>query len=89
MAQTINVTVEDVTDTINVTVSDATITIQGSGLVIDGFQVVKGAGNTDSAIEVNDKIAGWIGDVYVAGIVTSTPVNDVSDVNTAVQGEAL
>ena len=88
MPNIINVTVNDTTEQINVTVSDGILTTAGSSLtVIDGFIVDKGAGNVAGTIEVNDKIRGWIDDVYVAGRVNTIPVNDVSDVTTGVQGE--
>ena len=89
MANVINVTIDDVYETINVVVSDAVIVQGGGATIIDGFQVVKGAGNTGTTIEVGDKVNGWLDNVYIAGIVLNTPVNDVSDVNTALQGEYL
>ena len=87
MANIINVTVDEVTDVVNVVVSDGVITASGGGTFIDGFLVNKGGGNIAATIEVGDYIAGWIGNVWVSGIVTTIPVNDVSDVNAAVQGE--
>lgn len=89
MSEVINVTLSDDNDVVNVYVNDAIITQGGGGTFINGFQVVKGAGNTGTTIEVGDKIAGWIDNVYVAGVVTNTPVNDPSDVNSAIQGEYL
>lgn len=83
----INVTVDDVYETINIVVTDGVIVQGGGATIIDGFQVVKGPGNTGTTIEVGDKINGWLDNVYIAGEVTNTPVNDVSDVNTALQGE--
>lgn len=89
MAQTINVTVNDSAQTVNVTISDGLLTQSGGGTFINGFNVKKGSGNTASTIEVNDYISGWIGDVWLSGKVTTIPVNDVSDVDPAVQGEVL
>ena len=87
MGNIINVTVDDTNQHINVTVSDGVFTQSGGGTFIDGFLVTKGVGNTAGTIEVGDKVVGWIGQVYVAGEVTTIPVNDVSDVDPAIQGE--
>ena len=87
MAQIVNVTVDDVNEIVNVTVADGLITSSGGGTFIDGFLVVKGAGNVAATIEVNDKISGWLNSVYIAGLVLTIPVTDVSNVNPAVQGE--
>lgn len=88
MANTINVTVDDSAETVNVTVSDGVLTTAASSVtVIDGFIVTKGAGNVAGTIEVGDKVVGWIGQVYVAGEVLTIPVNDVGDVDPAIQGE--
>jgi hypothetical protein len=100
MADIINITLSNIDETttvalsdhyevINVTVSDAVLNITGTGTSIDGFSVIKGAGNISTQIEVGDKIWGFIDNVFIAGLVTNTPVNDVSDVNIAVQGEYL
>ena len=100
MAQIIDITLSDINDTtdvslvdhyevINVTVSDAVLNISGSGLFINNFSVVKGAGNVASTIEVGDKLWGFIDNVFVAGLVTTIPVNDVSDINVAIQGEYI
>ena len=89
MANTINVTVNDTTQTINVTVSDGVLTASGGGTFISGFNVVKGSGNVAGTIEVGDFIAGWIGTVYVTGRVNTIPVNDVSDLDMALQGEII
>ena len=89
MSEVINITLADDNDIINVYVSDAVITQGGGGTFINGFQVTKGAGNTGSTIEIGDKVIGWIDNIYVAGVVTNIPVNDPSDVNTAIQGEYL
>ena len=87
MAQTVNVTVDDSAETVNVTVSDGLLTASGGGTFINGFLVTKGAGNVLATIEVGDKVIGWISQVFVAGEVLTIPVNDVSDVDPAVQGE--
>lgn len=87
MAQVVNVVVSDGLEVVNVTINDALITASGGGTFIDGFLVEKGSGNGGASIEVGDKIVGWIGQVYVAGEVTNTPVNDPSDVDPAIQGE--
>lgn len=89
MANIINVTVDDSNDIINVTVSDGVFTASGGGTFIDGYLVSKGAGNNSASIEVGDYISGWIGDVWISGKVTTVPVNDVSDVDPAIQGEIL
>jgi len=89
MANIINVTVDDSAQTVNVTVSDGVLTASGGGTFIDGYLVKKGSGNVASTIEVGDKISGWLGDVWVAGEVLVIPVNDVSDIDMAVQGEIL
>lgn len=89
MANIINITVDDTTHTVNVTVSDGIITASGGGTFIDGYNVKKGTGNVAATIEVGDKISGWLGDVYLAGEVAVIPVNDVSDVTMAIQGEIL
>ena len=77
------------TSVLKVSVTEGVVAIGGSVTEIDGFIVKKGAGNVASTIEVGDYISGWIGDVYVAGKVTTIPVNDVSDLSIAVQGEIL
>ncbi len=64
-------------------------TASSGGTYIDGFNVKKGTGNVAATIEVGDKLAGWIDDVYITGEVTNIPVNDVSDINPAIQGEVL
>lgn len=87
MPNIVNVTVDDSANTVSVTVSDGLLTTSGGVTFIDGFLVTKGAGNIAATIEVGDKIVGWIGQVYIAGEVTTIPVNDVSDVDPAVQGE--
>lgn len=87
MANTINVTVDDSSQTVNISVSDGVLTTSGGGTFIDGFLVTKGTGNVAGTIEVGDKVVGWIGQVYIAGEVTTIPVNDVSDVDPAIQGE--
>lgn len=87
MPNIVNVTVDDSANTVSVTVSDGLLTASGGGTFIDGFLVTKGVGNIAATIEVGDKIVGWIGQVYIAGEVTTIPVNDVSDVDPAVQGE--
>lgn len=87
MANIINVTVDDSAETVNVTVSDGVITASGGGTFISGFLVTKGVGNTAGTIEVGDKVVGWIGQVFVAGGALNVPINDVSDVDPAVQGE--
>ena len=89
MASTINVTVDDSAQTVNVTVSDGLLTQSGGGTFISGFLVVKGAGNVAATIEVGDYVSGWISDVWAAGKVLTIPVNDVSDLDMAVQGEIL
>ena len=89
MANTINVTVNDTTQTVNVTISDGVLTSAGGGTFISGFNVVKGSGNVEGTIEVGDFISGWIGTVWVAGEVNTVPVNDVSDLDMALQGEIL
>ena len=89
MANTINVTVNDTTQTVNVTISDGVLTSAGGGTFISGFNVVKGSGNVAGTIEVGDFISGWIGTVWVAGEVNTIPVNDVSDLDMALQGEIL
>lgn len=89
MANIVNVTVDDTTDTISITINDGIITASGGGTFINGFLVNKGSGNTAATIEAGDYIAGWIGEVWQAGKVTTIPVNDVSDINDAVQGEIL
>ena len=89
MANIINLTIDDSADTINVSVQDGIITTSGGGTFISGFLVVKGAGNVSAAIEVGDYISGWINEVWCAGKVLTIPVNDVSDLDNAVQGEIL
>lgn len=89
MGNIINVTVDDTTEQINVSVSDGIITASGGGTFISGFLVVKGSGNVAATIEVGDYVSGWIADVWVAGKVLTIPVNDVSDLDNAVQGEIL
>lgn len=90
MAQIINVTVDDTTEVVNVTISDGLITASGGGTFIAGFLVKKGPGKSGATIEATDKVAGWIGDIYVAGesIAGGTPT-DISDLEIAVQGEIL
>ena len=89
MSEVINVTLSDHNDVINVYVTDAVITQGGTGTFIDDFHVVKGSGNIGTTIEIGDKIAGWIGDIYVAGEVNSIPVTSPSNVNPAIQGQYL
>lgn len=89
MANIINVTVDDSAQTVNVSVSDGVLVSTGGGTFIDGFWVKKGTGNIAATIEVGDKVDGWIGDVRVAGEVNTIPVNDVSDLDMALQGEIL
>ena len=89
MANIINVTVDDTTQTVNVTLSDGVLTASGGGTFIDGYLVKKGSGNVAGTIEVGDFISGWLGSVWIAGEVTVIPVNDVSDLDMAVQGEIL
>ena len=89
MSEVINITLSDDSEVVNVYVNDAVITQGGGGTFINGFQVSKGAGNIGSTIEIGDKVIGWIDNIYVAGVVTNIPVNDPSDVNTAIQGEYL
>ena len=89
MANIINVIVDDTTQETNIIVSDGVLTASGGGTFIDGFLVKKGAGNVAGTIEIGDYVSGWIGDVYVAGKVLTIPVNDVSDLDNAVQGEIL
>ena len=73
--------------TVQVIVQGGIIQTSNSLNVISGFIVQKGAGNTAGTIEVGDYITGWLSDVYVAGKVLTIPVTDVSDLDTAVQGE--
>lgn len=55
-------------------------------LVIDGFVVDKGAGNTnDSSIEVGDYCYGWDGDEYVAFKVNALPYTDEANVSYAIK----
>lgn len=89
MSNVLKLFVSDNRDVLKVSVSEGVRVIGGSITAIDGFVVKKGAGNVASTIEVGDYISGWIGDVYVAGKVTSIPVTDVSDLDIAVQGEIL
>ena len=89
MAQVINVTVNETTEVVNVTISDALVVQSGGGLFINSFLVIKGSGNSAASIEVGDYASGWIGDVWVAGKVLVIPLNDVSDLDFAVQGEIL
>ena len=89
MANIFNVTVDDTAYTVNVTLSDGVLTASGGGTFIDGYNVKKGAGNIAATIEVGDYIVGWLGDVYLAGKVLVIPVNDVSDVDMAIQGEII
>ena len=89
MAQVINVTVDETTEVVNVTISDGLITASGGGTFISGFLVKKGSGNSAASIEVGDYVSGWISDVWIAGKVLVIPVNDVSDLDMAVQGEIL
>lgn len=56
--------------------------------LIDNFQVTKGVGNTDQfEIEIGDKIIGWIGDQFVAGIVTALPYTDINNLDIASTGQ--
>ena len=89
MANIFNVTVDDTAYTVNVSVSDGVLTASGGGTFIDGFNVKKGTLNVAATIEVGDYVVGWIGDVYLAGKVLVIPVNDVSDVDMAIQGEII
>lgn len=91
MANIFDITIDsDMATTINVYLRGGIQNTSSSGgTYIDGFNVKKGSGNSAATIEVGDKIAGWIGDVYITGEVTTIPVNDVSDVNPALQGEVL
>lgn len=75
--------------TVQVIVQGGIIQQSNSLNVVSGFIVQKGAGNIGAGIEVGDYISGWLGEVYVSGRVTTIPVNDVSDLAMAVQGEIL
>lgn len=81
------VTVEENTEVVNVTLNDGVFVQSGGGLFIDGFLVKKGVGNVAATIEVGDFVDGWIGTVRVSGRVNTIPVNDVSDLDMALQGE--
>lgn len=90
MATTVNVILDNSSTTVNVVMTGGIIQTSSSLLVISGFIVKKGSGNTAATIEVGDYITGgWIGDVWLSGKVTTIPVNDVSDINPAVQGEVI
>lgn len=58
----------------------------GGAKLIDGFTVKKADGNTAETIEVGDFLYGELNGDWVAGFVTSIPVEDVSDLNLADQG---
>ena len=72
-----------------------TLTLLGGGTVtvdlssytilkIDGYQVWKGAGNTDyDDIEVGDKIFGWNGDTLIAGEVNALPYTTSGNIDFA------
>lgn len=87
MPNIVNITVDDTEQIVNVVVNDGVFVQSGGGLFIDGFLVKKGAGNSASTIEAGDFVDGWIGTVRVSGRVNTIPVNDVSDLDMALQGE--
>lgn len=90
MANVFDITIDnDMATMVNVYLRGGIQTSTSGATFIDGFLVKKGSGNVASTIEVGDQISGWIGDVYVAGEVTTIPVNDISDVNPAIQGKVL
>lgn len=88
MAIALDIVVNSTTTTVEVVLTGGILTTNDL-TVIDGFITVKGAGNVAATIEAGDYISGWISDVYVHGKVLTIPVNDISDVDPALQGEIL
>lgn len=86
---TARVIVDNSTTTVRVIMTGGILMASSSLLVIDGFVTAKGAGNVAPTHEIGDFVSGWIGTTYVAGRINNLPLNDVSDLDMAVQGTIL
>ena len=53
------------------------------------FFITKAPGNTGTDPEVGDKVIGWVGNTFVAGLVLNVPITQVSDLNLASQGQII
>lgn len=73
-------------------VSSGTVDIDVTGIkpVIDGFETVKGSGNTDyTAHEVGDYCSGWDGDRFCAFKVEGLPISTESNRAYAIKGDVF
>ena len=60
-----------------------------AGAQNNDFFITKAPGNTGTDPEVGDKVIGWVGNTFVAGLVLNVPITQVSDLNLASQGQLI
>ena len=53
------------------------------------FFITKAPGNSGTDPEVGDKVIGWVGNTFVAGLVLNVPITQLSDLNLASQGQLI